>query len=99
MATTGRYGELPIRRHVLADGSSVRFRARRFLPADGATTTRTLVPVDGVTRIDQVAAQHIGDPAAWWRICDANSVMTPAELEVDVGREIRIPHIAPEVHR
>jgi hypothetical protein len=31
-------------------------------------------------RVDLIAHRHLGDPQAWWRICDANSAMDPAAL-------------------
>jgi hypothetical protein len=40
-------------------------------------------------RLDNITAMYIGDPTQFWRICDANNVMHPGELE-NVGRIIRI---------
>jgi hypothetical protein len=31
-------------------------------------------------RIDLIAYHHLGDPQAWWRVCDANAAMDPAAL-------------------
>jgi hypothetical protein len=31
-------------------------------------------------RVDLIAHRHLGDPQAWWRICDANAAMDPAAL-------------------
>jgi hypothetical protein len=31
-------------------------------------------------RVDLIAYRHLGDPQAWWRICDANAAMDPAAL-------------------
>lgn len=41
-------------------------------------------------RPDNVAAQHLGDPEQFWRICDANAVMSPNELTDEAGKKIRI---------
>ena len=40
-------------------------------------------------RIDHLAAKYLGDPTAFWRLCEHNNVMLPDALsEVD---EIEIP--------
>ena len=41
-------------------------------------------------RLDHLAAQYLGDPTAFWRICDVNNVMYPDELKV-IGERILIP--------
>lgn len=41
-------------------------------------------------RIDLVANRTLGNPEHFWRICDANDVMDPAEL-FEPSRMIRIP--------
>ena len=41
-------------------------------------------------RLDHLAAQYLGDPTAFWRICDVNNVMHPDELMV-IGERILIP--------
>ena len=40
-------------------------------------------------RLDIVAAHFIGDPEQFWRICDANAVLSPEELEIP-GTVVRI---------
>jgi nucleoid-associated protein YgaU len=40
-------------------------------------------------RLDQIAAQRLGDPEQWWRIADANDALVPAELE-EPGTTLRI---------
>ena len=41
-------------------------------------------------RLDNLAAQYIGDSELFWRICDANRAMRPAELTETLGRLLRI---------
>ena len=41
-------------------------------------------------RLDNIAAQYLGDPEQFWRICDANGAMRPDELTETVGRRLRI---------
>ena len=40
-------------------------------------------------RLDRITARHLGDPLQFWRICDANLVLKPRELE-QTGRVIQI---------
>ena len=42
-------------------------------------------------RVDTIAAQHIGDPEQFWRVCDGNGVLQPSEVTEVVGRRVRIP--------
>ena len=41
-------------------------------------------------RLDNIAAQYLGDPEAYWRLCDANNAMRPEELTETIGRQLRI---------
>jgi hypothetical protein len=41
-------------------------------------------------RLDNIAAQHLGDPELFWRLCDANRALRPDELTEEVGRRLRI---------
>ena len=47
------------------------------------------VVVEG-DRVDNLAAQHLGDPQLYWRLCDANTVMHPEQLTERVGETVRI---------
>jgi hypothetical protein len=41
-------------------------------------------------RLDNLAAQYLGDPEQFWRLCDANNAIRPEELTETVGRRLRI---------
>lgn len=41
-------------------------------------------------RLDNLAAQYLGDPELFWRLCDANSALHPEELTERVGRRLRV---------
>jgi nucleoid-associated protein YgaU len=65
------------------------YKRRRFIPsAEGATTLveHTVAQSD---RLDNITARYLGDPTQFWRICDANTVLQPGELE-ELGRVVRI---------
>ena len=41
--------------------------------------------------IVEITARTLGDPEQYWRVCDANDAMNPAELTVRPGRTLRVP--------
>ena len=92
---SSRYAAVPTAERELADGRTVRFTRRRLLPP-----TRTIPVVAELTptdadRLDLIAARTLADPELYWRICDANDVMNPAEA-LSPGRRLRIPLIGPD---
>ena len=69
------------------------YKRRRFIPpADDATTVVEHTVTQG-ERLDNITARYLGDPTQFWRICDADNVLAPGELE-EIGRVIKItlPH-------
>ncbi len=65
------------------------YKRRRFIPpADGAATLVEHTVTQG-DRLDNVTARYLDDPTQFWRVCDANNVLRPEELE-EIGRVIRI---------
>ena len=42
-------------------------------------------------RLDLITANTLGDPEQFWKICDANNAMNPAELTATSGQVVRIP--------
>ena len=76
----------------MPDGSTrtLAYKRRRFIPpAEGMTALVEHNVVQG-ERLDLIAAAYLGDPTEFWRVCDANAVMRPAELEETIGRTIVI---------
>jgi hypothetical protein len=74
-----------------ADGQPrvIAYKRRRFIPAaDGAVTLVEHTFTEG-DRLDNVTARYLSDPTQFWRVCDANNVLRPDELE-EVGRVIKI---------
>ena len=89
MATTSRYAGLPVLTHTGPGGRTVSYFGRRILPAGSAMPLVMGVTVTQGDRLDLIAARTFGDPEQYWRICDANDVMRPDELE-QVGRVIDV---------
>jgi hypothetical protein len=72
------------------DGTrEIRYVKRRIIP--GAETMTTLVEhtITQGDRLDNVTARYLGDPTQFWRVCDANNVMEPEELE-ETGQVVKI---------
>jgi hypothetical protein len=78
------------------DGSTrtVRFVRRRFLPSPATLTPLVDHTMASGERLDIVAARYAGDPTAFWRLCDANDVLRPDELEI-VGRVVVVAMARP----
>lgn len=67
----------------------IRYVRRRIIPPQDDLPTLAEHQVVEGDRLDVITARYAGDPTLFWRICDANAVLRPAELEA-VGRSIRI---------
>jgi len=80
-----------VRTMVGADGSVIRFHARRILPALDTLVTHGVYVVQPGDRIDLVAAKLVGDPLQYWRLADANDTPDPLALCAFPGRRLRVP--------
>lgn len=90
---TSRYAGLTTATLALTmpDGSTrvVTYVRRRLLPRSGDHTLLGEHTVEPGERLDHIAGRHVGDPAQFWRICDATDVLRPADLEKP-GRKLPI---------
>ena len=88
--STSRYARLETAEHQQADGKTVVHVTRRFLPqGDELQVVQEHLVTQG-ERLDQIAAQYLGDPEQYWRICDSNNAMQPEELVSEPGKRINI---------
>jgi hypothetical protein len=71
-------------------GRTIVYIARRFMPQPEAFTPLQQYTVIQGDRLDNIAARFMGDPTLFWRLCDANGAMRPAELTETVGRKLLI---------
>jgi hypothetical protein len=84
MAGRSRYGGAAEATVVLTDPSGEPRAVAYLLPrapqdaGSGTPLARHRVAADD--RIDLVADRYLGDPQAWWRICDANAALDPDAL-------------------
>jgi hypothetical protein len=92
--STSRYAGLPTAEFHLpepdGEGRSVRYVRRRFVPHpdEGATLVEHLVTQG--ERLDHVTARHLGDPAQFWRVADANRALRPDALVEEPGVRVRV---------
>lgn len=89
---TSRYFDLPRATRVTPEGREVAYVRRRFIPMIRVTRAEGVeYTVTQGDRLDNISARTLGDPEAFWRICDANNAMRPDELTEVTGRVLRIP--------
>jgi len=81
-----RYRGIETATLVQPDGRTVGYLRRRFLPQPASLgLLRTYLVQDG-DRLDNIAAQLLGDPELFWRVCDGNGAMRPDALLEPVTR-------------
>jgi hypothetical protein len=73
-----------------ADGRTVIYLRRRFVPAPENFALLQYHTVTEGERLDNITAKYLNDPEQFWRICDANCAMRPDELTETAGRKLRI---------
>jgi hypothetical protein len=84
-----RYAGVDVATLQRPDGTTLVYVRRRFIPPpERYALLREHIVAEG-ERLDNLAARYLGDPEQFWRLCDANAVLAPEELEVP-GRVLRI---------
>lgn len=90
---TSRYSNLENGSMIITDAAGTTrvlvYKRRRLIPPAERLTTLVEHTVLEGERLDNITARYVGEPTLFWRVCDANIVLQPAELEV-VGRIVRI---------
>jgi hypothetical protein len=87
---TSRYFGIATSQLLQADGRTVAYVQRRFLPPPENFALLQTVTVVAGDRLDNLAALYLGDPEQSWRLCDANRAMQPEALVADVGATLSI---------
>lgn len=67
----------------------IAYKRRRVIPSYAGQPTLAEHRVTEGDRLDNISARYLGDATQFWRLCDANIVLKPEELE-EIGRAIRI---------
>ena len=90
---TSRYADVETAELTVTDRDGrqrvVSYKRRRMIPDHRDQPVLAEPRIAEGDRLDNVTARHLGDPTQFWRLCDANVVLAPAELE-QVGRLVRI---------
>ena len=89
-AVNSRYIGIATSTLVAPDGTTVAYIQRRFIPQPEQLAQLQQHAVVQGDRLDVLAAQYLGDPQLFWRICDANRAMRPEDLTATVGKVLRI---------
>ena len=72
------------------EGRTVVHLRRRFIgPPENFALLQEHTVIQG-DRVDNLAAQYLGDPELYWRLCDANLVRRPEDLTAAPGSRVRI---------
>jgi hypothetical protein len=87
---TSRYHLIDTATWDAADGLSIVYLRRRFVPPPERFAVVAEYVVGAGDRLDTIAAAQLGDPEQFWRICDANVALRPDELTDELGRRLRI---------
>jgi hypothetical protein len=71
-------------------GRVVSYLPRRFVPPPSQFQMLEEHSVVAGERLDHIAAQHMGEPTLFYRVCDANNALRPEALTETPGRVLRI---------
>ena len=74
-APGSRYYGVPTGTYELPDGRVILYVRRRFIPPPEQHPLVEEHEVHQADRPDNLAAHYLGDPTAFWRLCDANAVI------------------------
>ena len=87
---TSRYYNIETVTVETRDGRMFIYLKRRFVPPPERFSLLQEHVVAQGDRLDNVTARYLSDPEQFWRVCDANGAMRPAELTEEIGRRLRI---------
>lgn len=89
---TSRYSGISIAQLETADGRTIAYIQRRFIPPPERFALLQEHLVTQGDRLDNVTYQYLGDPEQFWRVCDANRAMRPDDITAVamIGRRLRI---------
>ena len=87
---TSRYYGIEVVQLTTSDGRMLAYFRRRFLPAAANAVVMTEHEVTQGERLDNITARYLGDPEQFWRLCDANNAMNPADLTSEIGLRLRV---------
>ena len=87
---TSRYYGIETATLESVNGDKTVYLKRRFVPEPERFSLLLVHGVRQAERLDNIAAQYLGDPEQFWRLCDANRALRPDELTERPGSTLRI---------
>jgi hypothetical protein len=88
-----RYVTTAVLRRVDEYGREVLYLARRFPPRPEDLAVQREREVTDIDRLDNLADELLNDPELAWRLCDANSVIFPDEIEARADEDDQVRRI------
>jgi hypothetical protein len=85
-----RYYGLAVKTLEQKNQEPIAYLKRRFVPPPENFSVMQQHTVVQGDRIDNLAAQYLGDPELYWRLCDANRAVRPEELTESAGTVVNI---------
>lgn len=74
------------------DGNRVLYLCRRFLPeGTSIPSVRSVDATAEAERLDLLSTRVLGDPFAFWRLCDANDALNPFDVVDECEGRLRVP--------
>jgi hypothetical protein len=86
-----RYYNIETATHESEGERPIAYVRRRFLPRGERMPVLVELAIAEGDRLDLITARTLGDPEQFWRVCDANNAMNPADLTGDAGLSLRVP--------
>lgn len=86
-----RYAQQEIAQLTLADGRTVAYKRRRFLPQGSRLPVLAEVTVVDGDRLDLISDRTLGNALLFWRVCDANNAMQPRQLTQEPNQTLKVP--------
>ena len=87
--STSRYFDVETTTVISADGTSIVYLKRRFVPGPERFELLQEHSVAQGDRLDVITATYLDDPEQFWRICDANLILNPTK-PLELGRVLCI---------
>jgi nucleoid-associated protein YgaU len=85
-----RYHRVPVATLEQKGEEPIAYLKRRLVPPPEIFSVVQEHSVVQGDRLDNLAARYLGDPELYWRLCDANGAIRPAELTETPGQAIGV---------
>ena len=89
-AANSRYQTVQTSTYTTPSGKQIAYLLRRFIAQPASFATISVYTVKQGDRIDNISAQVFGDPKLYWRLCDANLALRPADLTDTIGTALNV---------